>query len=99
MSNKKTHFAKRYWKCMWQSRWIRSTTVLTITKVSYEVMLQYIRRTRSTRGFHCRARLDTTAYAKDAKCTAAEQEAVKLKRHPVLPHWNYTIWPHKNNQG
>ena len=28
--------------------------------VSYETMLGYIRRTRSAKGFHCRARLDTT---------------------------------------
>jgi hypothetical protein len=66
--------------------------------VSYEAMLQYIRRTRSNTGFHCKARLDTTTYAKDPKCTAAERMAVRVKRRPVLPQWNYTIWPRKNKQ-
>jgi Rhodopirellula transposase DDE domain len=66
--------------------------------VSYEVMLKYIRRTRSATGFHCKARLDTMTYAKGAKITAEEKGAVRLKRRPILPQWNYTIWPHKNKQ-
>jgi hypothetical protein len=61
--------------------------------LSYEVMLKFIRRTRSSTGFHCRARLDTKSYAKGVKITAEERAGVRLKRRPVLPQWNYTIWP------
>jgi hypothetical protein len=61
--------------------------------VSYEVMLKFIRRTRSATGFHCRARLDTASYATGVKITAKERAGVRLKRRSVLPQWNYTIWP------
>ena len=66
---------------------------------SYEVMLNYIRRTRSTTGFHCKARLDTTIYPEGAKVTPEEKEGVRLKRRRILPQWNYTIWPRKNKHG
>jgi len=65
--------------------------------VSYEVMLKFIRRTRSATGFHCQARLDTTEYATGLKVTAEEKAAVRIQRRPVLPQWNYTIWPRKTH--
>jgi Rhodopirellula transposase DDE domain len=61
---------------------------------SYEVMLKFIRGTRSATGFHCRARLDTTMYQTRVKITKEQKAAVRLKRRPILPQWNYTIWPH-----
>jgi hypothetical protein len=64
--------------------------------VSYAVMLQYIRGTRSTTGFRCKARLDMMTYAKAPKITAAEKASLRLRRRPILPQWNYTIWPRKN---
>ena len=63
--------------------------------MSYEVMLQFIRRTRSTTGFHCKARLDTTPYATGRKVSNEERRAVRLKRRLVLPRWNYTIYPRR----
>jgi hypothetical protein len=63
--------------------------------VSYEVMLQLIRGTRSSTGFHCKACLDTTPYEKGVKVSKEEQANLRLKRRPVLPKWNYTIWPRK----
>jgi Rhodopirellula transposase DDE domain len=62
--------------------------------VTYETILGYIRRTRSSKGFHCRARLDTTDYPTGYKATPEAIASVRLKRRPVLPEWNYTIWPH-----
>ena len=62
---------------------------------SYEVMLQFIRRTRSATGFHCKARLDTTPYATGRKVSNEERRAVRLKRRLVLPRWNYTIYPRR----
>ena len=61
--------------------------------VSHEVMLKFIRRTRSETGFHCKARLDIMPYAKVVKITAEQRAGVRLRRRPVLPQWNYTIWP------
>ena len=61
--------------------------------VSYEVMLNYIRRTRSNTGFHCRASLDTANYPKAVKITDAERGQLQIKPRRVLPKWNYTIWP------
>ncbi|HMB07341.1 MAG TPA: ISAzo13 family transposase [Isosphaeraceae bacterium] len=63
--------------------------------VSYETILGSIRRTRSSEGFHCRARLDETDYPTGYKVTAGEKAQVRLKPRPVLPRWNYTIWPHR----
>jgi len=60
---------------------------------SYEVMLKFIRRTRSATGFHCKACLDTTLYRKGRKLTKAERGKLRIKGRPILPKWNYTIWP------
>ena len=65
--------------------------------VSYETILGYIRHTRSTKGFHCRACLDETDYPTGYKATPEEKAWVRLKPRRVLPRWNYTIWPHSNS--
>ena len=62
--------------------------------VSYETILGYIRRTRSSKGFHCRACLDETDYPTGYQVTPEEKAWVRLKPRHVLPRWNYTIWPH-----
>ena len=62
--------------------------------VSYETILGYIRRTRSSEGFHCRACLDPADYPLRSKGTPEARRRVRLKPRPVLPQWNYTIWPH-----
>jgi len=62
--------------------------------VSYQTVLSFIRGRRSSKGFHCRARLDTTEYPTGYKVTPQARERVRLKPRPVLPQWNYTIWPH-----
>jgi Rhodopirellula transposase DDE domain len=61
---------------------------------SYEVMLKHIRRTRSAEGFHCRACLDTREYLKSGKVSPQDKARVRLRRHKVLPQWNYSILPH-----
>ncbi len=63
--------------------------------VSYEAVLNFIRTTTSATGFRCRAELDTTAYATKAPVSEAEKAQVRLKRHKVLPKWNYTIRPRR----
>jgi Rhodopirellula transposase DDE domain len=64
--------------------------------VSYETILNYIRRTRSGTGFHCRACLDRAEYPTGRKVTPEEKKRVRLQRRRVLPDWNYVIWPHKD---
>lgn len=60
---------------------------------SFEVALKFIRSTRSTTGFRCRAILDQRKYATKLKVTQDEKERVNLRRHTVLPEWNYTVTP------
>ena len=61
--------------------------------ISYELVLKYIRSTRSTTGFRCRAMLDKNDYPKK-ECVSAEQKVnVRLSPHHVLPKWNYTVRP------
>ena len=62
--------------------------------VNYETILGYIRGTRSSEGFRCRARLYETDYALGYKVTSGAKAQVRLKPRPVLPRWNYTICPH-----
>jgi hypothetical protein len=62
--------------------------------VNYETVLGYIRGTRSSRGFHCRARLDPIEYPGRYRVKEEDKAGVRLKPRPVLPKWNYTIWPH-----
>lgn len=66
------------------------------TLTDSETILGYIRRTRSSKGFHCRADLDETDYPTGYKVTPEEKAWVRLKPRRVWPRWNYTIWPHSN---
>jgi Rhodopirellula transposase DDE domain len=64
---------------------------------SYELMLKHIRTTRSSTGFQCRASLDTRFYPTKIKVSDEAKATVRLSRHIVLPNWNYTIRPRKQN--
>lgn len=63
---------------------------------SYELLLKYIRTTRSETGFRCRASLDRRDYPTKVKVTPTQKSHIRLKPRPVLPRWNYTISPHAN---
>jgi hypothetical protein len=63
--------------------------------VSYQAILEYIRHTHSTKGFHCRACLDMEVYGTGYKVTPTAKAAVRLKPRDRLPKWNYTIYPHR----
>ena len=64
--------------------------------VSYETILKYIRTTRTETGFHCRARMDWKDYPPERHATREEKAWVRLKRRPVRPELNYTIYPHRH---
>jgi hypothetical protein len=61
---------------------------------SYETVLKHIRTTRSRTGFRCRAVLDCRRYIPLRRATNEQKKSVRIKRHRVLPNWNYTIVPH-----
>jgi hypothetical protein len=65
---------------------------------SYELMLKYIRTTRSSTGFHCRAVLDLRFYPTKVQVSDEAKSRVRLSRHTVLPKRNYTIRP-RNTTG
>lgn len=60
---------------------------------SYEVILKFIETTTSATDLRCRARFDPHDYPAKVKVSAAERSSIRLKRHKVLPQWNYTIRP------
>jgi hypothetical protein len=62
--------------------------------VSYEAILKFIRTTKTTSGFRCRASLDQTDYETGLKMTALEIAHINLVPHRSFPTWNYTIKPH-----
>jgi len=63
--------------------------------VSYEVMLQFIRHTKSDTGFRCRATLDQKTYATKVKVSKEQRGRVNMKPRRVFPKWNYLILPHR----
>lgn len=63
--------------------------------ISYETILKYVRTTRSSARFHCRACLDRRKYTPQRKVTDEQKRFVLLKRRRVMPKWNYTILPHE----
>jgi len=65
--------------------------------VSYEVILKYIRTTRSSEAFHCRAWLDRREYEPCHKVTKEARSAVRLQRRRISPQWNYVIKPHRHH--
>jgi hypothetical protein len=60
---------------------------------SYELVLKYIRSTKSTSGFHCKARLDKKLYSTGVRISKEEFAAIYLTKHTLFPHWNYSIKP------
>lgn len=62
---------------------------------SYEVVLKYLRSTRSAKGFRCRAYLDRRQYPPQRRIRRQEQRGVRLDRRKRFPQWNYMIHPHR----
>jgi hypothetical protein len=60
---------------------------------SYEIMLNYLKTTCSPAGFQCLARLDAKSYRTGRTVSKEEVARLRLRRHPIFPHWNYTIQP------
>ncbi len=59
--------------------------------ISYEVIINLIRGTKTEKGLKIKAKLDKRKYEKGKKISKEDFEKVKLIRHSANPEWNYTI--------
>lgn len=60
---------------------------------SYELMLNYIRDTKTKTGLVVQAYLVTKTYETGVKVLDEEIAALNIESHDVCPQWNYTIYP------
>jgi len=60
---------------------------------SYETILNHIRTTTSTTGFHCQAQLDPIQYELNKKVSNKDFARLQIRPHKRFPQWNYTIYP------
>ena len=60
---------------------------------SYETALKYCRRTSTAAGMKVRAQLVRRQYQKGIKTSDAQMSGLALKKHGILPQWNYTLVP------
>ena len=60
---------------------------------SYETMLKFIRTTKTKTGLVVKASLLRGDYPTGVKVSASQMDAVRLRRHRMLPMWNYTLLP------
>ena len=58
-----------------------------------DVMLAYIRGTKTRAGLSVKAYRLEGEYLTSRKVSAKELEALSLRPHPTCPNWNYTLEP------
>ncbi|NUO80597.1 hypothetical protein HUU05_11005 [candidate division KSB1 bacterium] len=56
-------------------------------------MLKYTRTTATQTGLEVCARLNRKQYRTRRKIDDAQMAQINIRRHKVLPEWNYTIYP------
>ena len=70
-----------------------------IPLISYETILKYMRRTKTTpadgSGLKVRATLIRKQYRNGQKVSDEQMSHLELKRHDTLPSWNYSLSPRK----
>lgn len=66
--------------------------------LTHATIVQLIAATRTQTGLTVRCALDTHAYPKAVKVTAAQLAGLHLTPHPFHGDWNYTIRPAKKHQ-
>lgn len=60
---------------------------------SYEIMLNYIRHTKTSKGLEIQAILNDKAYKKGIKINDQQFNSINWNKHDELAQWNYTILP------
>jgi transposase len=61
--------------------------------ISYQVIINFIKNTKTEHGLEIFARLDKKKYEKGLKFSNEEMEKINVKYHHFHPEWNYTIRP------
>lgn len=61
--------------------------------VSYKVIINLIKATKTKNGLKVYARLDKKKYKKGKKIYDKEMKKINIQTHQLHPHWNYTISP------
>jgi len=64
--------------------------------INYEVIINFMRATKTTTGLRVYARLDKKHYEKGKKFSDEQIAAVNIRTHSLHPMWNYTISPRRN---
>jgi hypothetical protein len=62
----------------------------------YPTLLRLIRGTKTQTGLRVRSTLVTKRYNTGQKVTDQQMRALRLRRHLILPEWNYTLRPSEN---
>jgi len=60
-----------------------------------EIMLGYIRGTRTVTGLSVKAFLDENFYSRGRRVASDDIDGLKMRVHNVCPKWNYTLHPRK----
>lgn len=63
---------------------------------SVRIMLSLIRGTTTTTGLIVTARWNRKKYRTKEKVTEAEKKTFRIRKHKVIPYWNYTVRPRTN---
>lgn len=61
--------------------------------ISYEVIINLIKATKTNTGLKVYAMLDKRKYKKGKKISDKEMEKINIEKHELHPDWNYTILP------
>lgn len=63
---------------------------------SYDTILRLIRETQTQAGLTVRSSLVSKPFATGRKISTQQMSQLALVKHPVLPDWNYTLYPREN---
>ncbi len=61
--------------------------------ISYDVVINFIKSTKTTKGLKVYARLDKNTYEKGKKFSDKDLKELHIKNNLLFPQWNYTIMP------
>lgn len=64
--------------------------------ITYEVIVQLVRATKTSTGLKVYAMLDKKHYEKGKKFSNEQMASVNIRTHSLHPAWNYTISPNTN---
>ena len=63
---------------------------------SYETVLRLIQETKTQSGLEVTSRLVSKPFATGKKISPEQMRQISILQHPVLPQWNYTLFPRQN---